>query len=133
MRNQPVSVWRKPATLACLCLLLQSTQATQLFQESFNYTPSGDLAGNGTWLHDYSYIKVGANSLTYPSLVDTSPSGYEVSVLDNPSAGSSTTAFYTYSPFTSVSLRGMPRVCSTRFKPPYRLFCQQSNIRSQCA
>jgi hypothetical protein len=103
MRNEPVVVWRKPMAMALLCLLFQSTQATQLLQEGFNCASGGTLAGKGAWLNSYSYITVGANPLTYPGLVDTSPSGNEASVLDNPTAGSSTTPFYTYSPFTSVS------------------------------
>jgi hypothetical protein len=93
----------KPIAIAGLCLLLQSAQATQLLQDCFNYPPGGDLAGNGPWLHDYSYITVGSNSLTYPGLADAAPASYEVSVLLNPNLGSASTPFYTYSPFTVVS------------------------------
>ena len=105
MCDKPASVWRKPVVVTFLGLLLQSLQATPLLQEGFNYPAAvgNALAGNGTWLNSYSYITVGSNSLIYPSLVDTLPPGYEVSVLDNPNQGSATTAFYTYSPFTSVS------------------------------
>ncbi len=93
----------KPLALACLCLILQSAPATPLLQDSFNYTPGGDLAGNGPWLHDYAYITVGTNSLTYPGLADAVPPGYDVSVLLNPNQGSASTPFYTYSPFTAAS------------------------------
>ncbi len=103
MCNKAVSVWRKPIVVVSLCLTLQSTQATQLLQDGFDYTPGSDLAGNGPWLHDYSYIRVGSNGLTYPGLLDTSPGGYEVSVLANPNQGSASTPFYTYSPFTAAS------------------------------
>ena len=103
MCNKTLSVWRKPMAIACLCLMFHSMQASQLLQEGFNYTPGSDLAGNGPWLHDYSYITVGSNRLTYPGLADTAPAGYEVSVVLNPNLGSASTPFYTYSPFTAVS------------------------------
>ena len=82
----------------------QSAQASLYWQDGFNYPSGGALAGNGAWVNSYPLITVGSGSLTCLGLTDTSPAGNEAAVAANPAAGTSSSPFFTSSPFgTAVS------------------------------
>jgi len=82
----------------------QSAQASLYWQEGLDYPSGGPLAGNGAWVNSYSLITVGSGSLAYFGLTDTSPAGNAAAVAANPNAGTSSSPFFTSSPFgTPVS------------------------------
>jgi hypothetical protein len=88
------------------CFLLPSTHASLLFQDGFDYTSGGVLAGNGAWANSYSLITVGSGSLTYPGVTGISPSGNEASIAANPNAGLANSPFWTASTFGTAASSG---------------------------
>jgi hypothetical protein len=97
-----------------LCLALaglmssrQPAEASLYLQEGFNYPPGSALAGNGAWVNAYSLITVGNGSMTYFGLTDTAPPGHEAAVAANPNAGTSSSPFWTASPFGTAPSSGV--------------------------
>jgi hypothetical protein len=72
--------------------------AVTYLQEGFNYTP-GNLGANAPWINSSSLISVNSSGLTYPSLMDFSPSAKSVTV-------SQGTKVVTYRPLTTTATNG---------------------------
>ncbi len=80
----------KLLAVAAAGLAIQSTQATLLFSDAFNYS-AGNLVGNGGWTGAASTgLQVATGNLTYPGLADQG--GNELEIIN----GSAQTAYATY-------------------------------------
>lgn len=93
-------------SIGAICLLLQSTHATLLFSEGFNYTPGNNLGGsvnpgNSTaWTGGSPTLAIGSTTLSYPGL--TGLPGNDL--VYTPNGTSSSTSINTYSAVTSGSI-----------------------------
>ena len=84
-------------TIASSQFLFQQTQAAPLFEEGFNYS-TGDLTA---WSNSGAYIQVANPGLTYPGLLDTSPSGNLVEITPALAKSRVQTINFTSTPITS--------------------------------